>query len=246
MSGHTTLDGLQGSALELYALCEICKAIFPIGEIWPWMLSSLEPENMGEGVLVRRSNFEQLRETLRAGCHLCNVPLEGLLPKKAIIGVPDNGSIYKKACEIWMQPDINGWALRVERDDTTDVRDYFVRQVSRIYATDQADETACNIELADQSGMKLMHATQTRSPTNFSPRAIRQMRDWLKDCEHKHKGCQHIAQERDPEHAFRLIDVGTDDASNVRLVSTSNTPVIPKYTILSHRWNSATKPTQLT
>jgi hypothetical protein len=57
---------------------------------------------------LRRSNIRQLIDSVKSGCHLCNVLLEAL-PERIVADI-DGGS-FKGTYQLQAKPDISGWTL---------------------------------------------------------------------------------------------------------------------------------------
>jgi hypothetical protein len=84
-------------------------------------------------------------------------------------------------------------------------------------------------------------ANQDLSESTGSQSSWRQASKWLEKCVHELQRCQGSANLRTPT---RLIDVGVDRSSQVRLVDSTKERVSGRYVTLSHYWG-AHRPTRL-
>ena len=235
-------------------LCDHCKTNFPPAEAWTWTEASFQ--NIEDGVTLRRSNIKQLEDSVKGGCHLCNVLLEAITSsEKDVAGI--RGSFEERMYQLQAKPDIPGWTIRIilECPDLPNYgfpfdnikKDLLLTMLYEVPAdngTKRPIRSLCTHLVGTTSRMDVI---QTESMCNISPSAIEQIKTWLETCEREHDGCkqQWGIQPSEIGPPFRLIDIGSSTDADVHLTYSSDKPRNLKYITLSHRWTDDTRKTQL-
>lgn len=105
MTDDNRIPDMRGDHPTLNALCELCKVNFPPVEFWPWVEKSGKSP---DGVVLGDSDVKQLKGSSTAGCHLCSVLLESILPERMIAEIDDDGSVDRSTFQLLMLPDVEG------------------------------------------------------------------------------------------------------------------------------------------
>ncbi|KAK3396917.1 heterokaryon incompatibility protein-domain-containing protein [Sordaria brevicollis] len=111
------------------------------------------------------------------------------------------------------------------------------------------DPPAQSEEDLDDPGVMDVDVIQPTSSTTFDPHAFAQLRQWVDNCTQNHKLCK-VATSGGRNSIFgrqqtiRLVDVGVDDTSPIRLVEGSFVDKV-RYNTLSYQWTADTPKTSL-
>lgn len=174
MTDDNRIPDMRGDHPTLNALCELCKVNFPPVEFWPWVEKSGKSP---DGVVLGDSDVKQLKGSSTAGCHLCSVLLESILPERMIAEIDDDGSMDRSTFQLLMLPDVEGWVLRMKMDQG--VRDFPVKQAHKAYEADGAKVMTWNLDSRISIASSRIDAVQTCYTTNLSSHAISQIKSWL-------------------------------------------------------------------
>jgi hypothetical protein len=149
------LSSAQGNVPILNTLYRLCSTDFPPADVWTWIESSRR--NLDD-IILRSSNIKQLKDSSKAGCHLCSILLEGVLPEK-IITTMDDRSLDENVYQLQIQPDSDGWILRMSMD--LGVKDLLFKQISNACGEVDADRRTWTLNDANMVTRTRMDALQT-------------------------------------------------------------------------------------
>ncbi|KAK1775988.1 heterokaryon incompatibility protein-domain-containing protein [Copromyces sp. CBS 386.78] len=100
----------------------------------------------------------------------------------------------------------------------------------------------------EDAGLMDVDVVQPTSPTSFEPLAFEQLRRWVDECTQKHELCKIATSGQNSIFGFqqtvRLVDVGLDDSSPIRLVEGFRVNEV-RYNTLSYQWTADTPKTSL-
>ena len=135
----------QGNVPILNTLCRLCSTDFPPAGVWTWMESGRR--NL-DGITLRSSNIKQLKGSSKAGCHLCSILLEGVLPEK-MIATMDDGSLDENIYQLQILLDSDGWILRMSMD--LGVKDFLFKQIYNACGEVDADRRTWTLNDANMA-----------------------------------------------------------------------------------------------
>ncbi|EGO56178.1 hypothetical protein NEUTE1DRAFT_122781 [Neurospora tetrasperma FGSC 2508] len=98
------------------------------------------------------------------------------------------------------------------------------------------------------AGLMEVDIVQPTSATTFDPLAFEQLRRWVDECTQKHELCKTATPGKNSifgfEQTVRLVDVGLNDSSPIRLVEGFRVDQV-RYNTLSYQWTADTSKTSL-
>ncbi|KAK3345548.1 heterokaryon incompatibility protein-domain-containing protein [Neurospora tetraspora] len=112
----------------------------------------------------------------------------------------------------------------------------------------EVDPPAHSEEIED-AGLMDVDVVQPTSATTFDPLAFAQLRRWVDECTQKHELCKIAPSGQNSifggfQQTVRLVDVGLDDSSPIRLVEHFRVDQV-RYNTLSYQWTADTSKASL-
>lgn len=210
---------------QLNKLCDACQAVFPIDGPWYWEKERARSTEAGStvgvkikgGWLLRDFSIHDLHTSAEAGCHLCRIFLDSLLPPDMIVG---NRHGYSNWYETHKDVELQCQLAKAWDSKTLELplslhipgqysyirtigKKYLLRTaqsfrfqpVRLLHAGQDSDSTTWVADLdfvqmrtASLSG-RPFKIVQPFSTTNFNTSSFAQLRKWLTECLECHDEC---------------------------------------------------------
>ncbi|KAK3402349.1 heterokaryon incompatibility protein-domain-containing protein [Sordaria brevicollis] len=254
---------------ELNKLCDRCQEFFPTEGPWFWDQEGTTQWTLP--ILIIRD----LHEKAEAGCHLCRVFLDSLLPLDIILenrhgfqawydcnkGTRIKRHIQKAHCRrteqfICFQVTLShkkypyGWWSNAV---------LLLQSVRPLNIEEDSDRSTWTADLhtpefyfGPSPRDTTLTIVQSGSATNLTTSSFAQVRKWLTKCINCHKECSTSNVPSnwiyDYQRKVRFVDVGTEEFPDSRLIEAESLTNITggiQYVTLSYRWTAETEVTSL-
>ncbi|ESA42112.1 HET-domain-containing protein [Neurospora crassa] len=230
---------------QLNKLCDGCQAVFPTTGPWFWDLEDAVLADEDDWHL-RDFSICDLHESAGAGCHLCRVFLDSLLPPDMIVGNRQGYVEWYEAnqkirlrCSLdkdWKNVDLpmkltilsnyQEQSTLGERFATSSVQTLRFQSVRPALSGQCTNGPAWIADIRDflgsSSGYGPLTISQPTSTTTFGSSSIEQVRKWSTQCLEDHGNCILTFSSGNEKHRYqskiRFVDVGTDEHPIFRLV----------------------------
>lgn len=223
---------------QLNKLCDACQAVFPTTGPWFWDLEDAVLADEDDWHL-RDFSIRDLHESAGAGCHLCRIFLDSLLPPEMIVGNRQGYAEWYEAnqeiqlrCSLdkdWKNVDfpmklsiLSNYQEQYtmgKRFETSSVQTLRFQSVHPALSGQCTNGTAWMLDttmdiLGNSSRYGPFTIAQPTSTTTFGSSSIKQVREWLTQCLEGHHDCMP---------SERLLTFSSDDGnysyqSKIRLV----------------------------